>query len=87
MPTTRAAAKAWRQNVAARARNTAVKNQLKKLNVRLRKALVAKQADQAKTVAQEFIRSLDRAAAKKILHGNTAGRKKSRILRSLKRSS
>lgn len=85
MPTTTAAAKALRQNIAARARNKAVKDQLKKLNVQLRKAVTAKQVDQARTIVKDFIRALDRAAAKKVIHHNTTARKKSRLAQTLKR--
>ncbi len=80
MPTTTAAAKAYRQNLKARARNAIVKHQLKKLQVRFRKALTAKNTDQVKTVAQELVRAYDRAAQKKVITRNTAARKKSRLI-------
>ncbi|MBI5467282.1 MAG: hypothetical protein HY975_03690, partial [Candidatus Kerfeldbacteria bacterium] len=50
MPTTTAAAKALRQNIVARQRNKVVKDHLKKLNVKLRKAQTAGQADQATAI-------------------------------------
>lgn len=84
MPTTTAAAKALRQNIKARARNTAVKNNLKKLSVRLRKAYTAKDVATAKTLTTEFIRALDKAAQKKVIHRNAAARKKSRLLARLR---
>ncbi len=86
MPQTTAAAKAHRQNIKARARNVVVKNQLKKLQVRLRKALAAKNSAEVKTVVAEFIRALDKAAQKKIVPQNTAARKKSRLAATLRRS-
>jgi small subunit ribosomal protein S20 len=79
MPVTHAAAKALRQNRKARARNLRVKGQLKKLAVQLRKALAAKQTDQVKAVSAAYAKALDRAAQKKIIHHNTAARKKSRV--------
>lgn len=85
MPVKRAAYKALRQNRLARPRNLTVTTKLKKLNIQLRQALTAKQADQAKTIAQQFVSALDRAAEKKIVHRNQAARKKSRVLASLKR--
>ncbi|MEK7538096.1 MAG: 30S ribosomal protein S20 [Patescibacteria group bacterium] len=84
MPTTTAAAKAYRQNLKARARNAIVKHQLKKLQVRLRKALTANQTDQVKTVAQELVRAYDKAAQKKVITRNTAARKKSRLAAALR---
>jgi small subunit ribosomal protein S20 len=80
MPTTKAAAKALRQNVKARARNKAIKENLKKLSVKLRKTIAAKQADQAQSTLKEFIRAFDRAAQKKIITKNLAGRRKSRAV-------
>lgn len=86
MPQTTAAAKAHRQNIKARARNTAVKNTLKKLHVRLRKALTAKDAATAKTIVAELTHALDKAAQKKVITRNTAARKKSRLAATLRRS-
>lgn len=80
MPVTSAAAKALRQNIKARARNTAVKTKLKKLSVQLRKSYDAKNLDQAETLTLELIRGWDRAARQKIVTRNTAARKKSRLM-------
>ena len=79
MPVQRAAHKALRQNRVARARNLQVKLQLKKLSIRLRKAITAKEAAAIKTAGTDFMKALDRAAQKKVVHHNTAARKKSRI--------
>lgn len=87
MPTKPAAAKAWRQNRKARARNTAVKNSIKKLTVQVRKALAAKQLDQAKTLGAQLVKALDKAAQKKVISRNTAARKKSRFHRTLRQVS
>lgn len=81
MPVTSAAAKALRQNLKARVRNTAVKTKLKKLTVQLRKAYDAKNLDQAKTLTLELVRGWDRAARQKIVTRNTAARKKSRLMK------
>lgn len=86
MPTTTAAAKAHRQNIKARARNKVVKDSLKKLQVRLRKALTAKNSADAAAIVKEFTRALDKAAQKKVIPRNTAARKKSRLAATLKRS-
>ncbi len=80
MPIKRAAFKAHRQNLKARARNLAVKLNLKKLQVKLRKAYVAKNLDEAKTITTQLVKAYDKAAQKNIVHRNTAARKKSRLL-------
>ena len=85
MPTTTAAGKAYRQNVKARTRNKVEKDNLKKLQVRLRKALTAKKTDEAAAIIKEFTRALDKAAQKKVVPHNTAARKKSRLAAVLKR--
>lgn len=86
MPVQRAAFKALRQNAKARARNLATKNSLKKLNVKLRKAYTAKQLDQAKSITQEYIKALDKAAQRNIIHRNVAARKKSRLQQQLRKA-
>jgi small subunit ribosomal protein S20 len=80
MPVQRAAYKALRQNRKAHARNLKVKNQLKKLAVQLRKAATAKKIDVVKTVSAAYLKALDRAAQKRVIHQNTAARKKARII-------
>ena len=86
MPTTTAAAKAHRQNIKARARNKEVKDNLKKLQVRLRKAQTAKKSDDVATIIKEFTKALDKAAQKKVVPRNTAARKKSRLAAMLRRA-
>lgn len=86
MPTTTAAAKAHRQNLKARAGNIVVKNQLKKLSVRLRKAQTAKKTDEVKFIVAEMIRAYDRAAQKKVIPRNMAARKKSRLAAAVRRA-
>ncbi len=86
MPTTTAATKAHRQNIKARARNKTVKDNLKKLQVRLRKALTAKDKTQVTTIVTDYIRALDKAAQKKVIKRNMAARKKSRLSAILKRA-
>lgn len=80
MPVTTAAAKALRQNLKARARNSAVKTQLKKLSVQLRKAYTANELDQAKSLTLQLVKGWDKAAQHKVVTRNTAARKKSRLM-------
>ncbi|MBI2985104.1 MAG: 30S ribosomal protein S20 [Candidatus Kerfeldbacteria bacterium] len=85
MPVTRAASKSLRQNQQARRRNVAARGQLKKLQLRWRKALVAKNVDQATSLAAEYSRALDKAARSHGIHRNTAARKKSRVYAALRK--
>lgn len=85
MPIKPAAFKALRQNIKAHDRNQIVKRNLKKMAVNLRKAYVVKDLAEAKTIVTQYVAALDRAAQKKILHRNTAARKKSRLLAALKK--
>ena len=80
-----AAAKAYRQNVKARARNIVIKNQLKKLAVKLRKAQTAKKVDDIKAITRDLVRAYDRAAQKKVITRYTAARKKARLAAALRR--
>lgn len=84
MPVKRASAKSLRQTLVRRARNLAVKQNMKKLNVQLRKALAAKDQAKAKATVATFVKALDKAAQHGVIHRNAAARKKSRILASLK---
>ncbi len=86
MPIKHAAIKALRQNLKARDRNLAVKLNLKKLQVKLRKAYTAKNAAEAKALTMQLVKAYDKAAQKKVVHRNTASRKKSRLLARLAKS-
>lgn len=80
MPIKRAAFKALRQNLKARERNLAITLSLKKQQVKLRKAYTAKNLAEAKTITAQLLKAYDKAAQKKVVHRNTAARKKSRLL-------
>ncbi len=86
MPVKRASYKALRQAQTRRARNLRVQHQLKKLNVLLRKALVTKDLAKAKAIQVQFTKALDKASQHRVIHANTAARKKSRIAAAVKRS-
>lgn len=80
MPVTTAAAKALRQNIKRRARNSAVKTAIKKMSVQLRKAYTAKNNDQIKSLTMQLVKSWDKAAQHKVTTRNTAARRKSRLM-------
>jgi len=76
----KSALKRWRQSLERRDRNRSVKSQTRTL---LNKAVVAIESDAstAEEAVREAIAALDRAAQKKVIHGNAAARGKSRLLK------
>ena len=73
-----------RKEIRQRARNTAVKSRLKTLLKTGRSAVLSGQNESSARLA-EALRALDKAAARGIIHRNTAARKKSRLLRFAKK--
>ncbi|MDD5246369.1 MAG: 30S ribosomal protein S20 [Candidatus Omnitrophica bacterium] len=59
--------------------NLKVKTQLKKTLKKFQALLSAKNIDEAKAFLKQVFKQLDKAAKKKIIHPNTANRKKSRL--------
>jgi len=70
-----------------RLRNRHAKSGLKTLFKRLEEQVATKQADEAAKTATFLTKSIDKAAAKGILHKNNAAHKKSRVARTLTRLS
>ncbi|MFT4298307.1 MAG: 30S ribosomal protein S20 [Aeromicrobium sp.] len=68
-----------RQNEAARERNKAVRSALKTAVRRFHEAVDAGKADEAKTLAADAGRKLDKAASKGVIHKNQAANRKSAI--------
>ena len=66
-----------KQNDAAHERNKAVKSKLKTAVRKFREATDAGDADQAKTLAADAGRALDKAASKGVIHRNQAANRKS----------
>jgi small subunit ribosomal protein S20 len=83
MPHLKSAKKRLRQNIKRRDHNRATKKALKKQL----KVVFEAGADKASTVEQlkkeatAAVKKLDKAAAKRVIHPNTAARKKSQIAR------
>ena len=69
-------------NARNRARNLGYKSKIKKLERAAEKAITAKAAD-AKDKVKAAIIVIDKAAQHGVLHKNTAGRKKSKLMRRL----
>ena len=68
-----------RQNEAAHERNKAVKSALKTAVRKFREAAETGSADEAKTLAADAGKALDKAASKGIIHKNQAANRKSAI--------
>ena len=75
----KSALKRHRQSLLARARNRAMKTQVKNVIKSVREAVEQKDAAAAKTALKEATAVLDSAASKKIIHWKTAARKVSRL--------
>jgi small subunit ribosomal protein S20 len=67
------------QNERAHERNKAVRSALKTAVRKFREAVEAGNADDAKTLAAEAGRKLDKAASKGVIHKNQAANRKSSI--------
>ncbi|MDO8558491.1 MAG: 30S ribosomal protein S20 [bacterium] len=88
MPITSSAKKALRQSGKRHIRNVKQKNALKALVKAYRKAVVAGKKDEAAKLLPGVYRALDKAAKRrKILKKNTASRLKSRLAKTLAKSS
>jgi len=68
-----------RQNDAARERNKSVRSALKTAVRRFNEAIVAGNTDEAKNLAAEANKKLDKAASKGVIHKNQAANRKSSI--------
>ena len=79
MPNTNSAKKRLRQNKKRRLHNKAIKSSLKTQLRKVHEAVAGDDADARDGAFQAAVSSLDRAAAKKIIHRNAAARLKSRL--------
>jgi small subunit ribosomal protein S20 len=68
-----------RQNEAAHERNKAVKSALKTAVRKFREAAAAGNGDEARTLAADASKALDKAASKGVIHKNQAANRKSAI--------
>ena len=77
------AKKRIRQNIKARARNRARKDQIKLQTKSFLSALHAGDVAKAETELRKTVQRLDRVASKHTIHKNTAARKRSRLTKRL----
>lgn len=79
MPNIKSAIKKARQDETRRARNKSRKQTLKSALKKMRTALAAKKADDAKQIAPETLSTIDKMAKRGLIHRNAANRHKSRL--------
>jgi small subunit ribosomal protein S20 len=77
------AEKAARQAVTRHKRNTSIRSQVKTDITRAEKLIFAGDIEAAKEAVTTAVSALDKAAEKKVLYGNNAARRKSRLLKKL----
>lgn len=81
MPQKKSAAKALRQSKKIAIHNKTIKDNVKNLIKKTKKAVETKAGDKALESVKEAIKAIDKAAQKKIIKKNTAARKKSRLMK------
>ena len=83
MPRRRTSRKRIRADKKRRLYNLKVKRELKKILKTLQGLLAAKNITEAKALISKVFSQLDKAAKKKVIHANTASRKKSRLTKKI----
>jgi len=86
MPNSASAEKRLRQTKVRQARNKSIKSAMK---TQIKKVVAACEAGDIETAETEYkiaAKKLDRAGAKKVIHKNAAGRKKSRLQHLIKKA-
>jgi small subunit ribosomal protein S20 len=89
MPNIASAKKRLRQNIATRERNRASRSFVRNRCKNVVKAVLAGNVADADKLFRDAVKALDQASSKRIVHRNTAARKKSRLsamIRKLKES-
>lgn len=79
MPNSRSAKKSMRQNAKRRLRNRTSRSTLRTAIKKCRIAIAGDDREQAETALRIAVKRLDQAAAKNLIHKNTAARSKSRL--------
>lgn len=79
MPSSSSAKKSLRQNQRRRLRNRTVRSSLRSVLKKFREAAAGDDPEAAETAFRLAVKRLDKAAAKGLIHKNTAARTKSRL--------
>jgi small subunit ribosomal protein S20 len=81
MPSSLSAKKRVRQNAKRRAKNRVTKKVIKTLMKRTLASVAAKELDKVATDIKAAAAKIDKAGARRVLHPNTAARRKSKLAR------
>jgi len=87
MPIKKSAIKELRKSKKRTIVNVSKKRAIKDLIKKIRKAVEESKVDEAKKLAQDAVKLLDKAEKTKLLHKNTVARKKSRVYKAIKKAS
>ena len=87
MPKAKTAEKSARSANRKAVRNKSIKTGTRTSVAKAENLIASKKIAEAKPAVVEAISSLDRAAKKKVIHPNTAARKKSRLMKKLNKVS
>ena len=79
----KSAQKVARASARRQQRNKSIRSQVKTDISRAEKLIAEGDMDAAKQAAADAVTALDKAAEKKVLHGNNAARRKSRLMQKL----
>jgi small subunit ribosomal protein S20 len=85
MPQTKSAAKRLRQSIVRQERNRSTRRAIRSQIRKVRDAIVAGDVALAQTEFRAAVVKLDRAAAGKVIHRNSAARTKSRLAAAIKK--
>ncbi|MGD0354402.1 MAG: 30S ribosomal protein S20 [Dehalococcoidia bacterium] len=86
MPKTKTAEKSARSAARKAERNKAIRSSTRTDVAKAEKLVTGKKSEDAQAAVVQAISSLDKAARKKVIHRNTAARKKSRLMKKLNAS-
>lgn len=83
MPNIKSSERSVKTDAERRARNFAVRSTIKTVSRKVLESVTAGNSDEAKALMVKASRTIDKAAAKGVVHKNSAARKKSRLARKL----
>ena len=83
MPNIKSSERSVKTDAERRARNFAVRSTIKTVSRKVLESVTAGISDEAKALLVKASRTIDKAAAKGVVHKNSAARKKSRLARKL----
>ncbi|MGA2367976.1 MAG: 30S ribosomal protein S20 [Dehalococcoidia bacterium] len=86
MPKTKTAEKSARSAARKAERNKAIRSSTRTDVAKAEKLVTGKKSEDARAAVVQAISSLDKAARKRVIHRNTAARKKSRLMKKLNAS-